>query len=150
MSKILKCKFQEWEGMKVVEMPLSALFITVPVALPAINYNGVIADIKKNGMKFPIQVVECTAAELRKQKEYYKQHMVGIPSGLHDSDKMYAVWGGSNRVDIARKMNYNIIDCVVYPMDLKDKFQVARSAQSIQRKGFEYLYNKGKANVARN
>jgi hypothetical protein len=149
MSKILKCKFEEWEGMQVVEMPLDALFVTVQVALPVIDYAGVMNDIKKNGMKMPIQVVHCTAQELRVQKQHYKNQMLDIPKDYHDSDIMYAVWGGSNRVDIARKLEYNIVDCVIYPMDLENKFKVARDAQSIQRKGFEHLYRVGK-NARRN
>ena len=126
--------------MEVVELPLDLCFITVPIALPNIDYPAVVKDITDNGLHFPVQIVHCTANELRLQKQRYKTHMVEIPKGYADSDEIYAVWGGSNRVDIARKAGYNSIDCVVYAMDLKDKFGVARKAQEIQRRPFANLY----------
>jgi len=82
-------------------------------------------------------VVHSTRGELIKQKERYKDKMCELPFWLTDDKfiKLYTVWGGSNRLSIARELGYDTIDCVVI-----EDFNKARNMQALHRKPYQGKY----------
>lgn len=144
-KKVLKCKYTDWEGMPVVELPLDIMFLPVPIGVVYAGkkpiLNDVIISIQNEGMANPVQIVKTTAKDLRNQKAWYKHNMVDIPEALADTDIMYAVWGGCNRVEAGRRLGYTMIDCVVYDND----FTLARNNQAKMRVGFERFYQNRRA-----
>lgn len=138
--KVLYSKYHdsEWNSMKVVSLRISELWASVPKADVHKGkefYKPVLKDIEKNGLHFPLLIVEATYTQLEEQKKKYKDKMMELPS---DSGKMIkVVWGGSNRVRIAEELGYTHIDCVVYKDGLFDK---ARRDQRLHRQPYKGKY----------
>lgn len=142
--KNLKCKHEVWNKRTVVSMPVAQLWASVPVA-PLFNgkpfYEPVKHDIQTNGLNFPILVVKATFAELTKMKVKHKRHLLELPTGYNPTDIIYVVWGGSNRLAIARELNYTHVDCVIYEHD----FAAAWRDQSLQRDPYKELYKSNRS-----
>lgn len=133
--KSLKCKYEKtWNDIPIVELPLSELWVSVPV-VPKFQ-TLLEEDLKTVGMTFPILVVDALYSELKKQKEKYRHAMLALPTGYADDDRLFVVWGGSQRVTAARKLEYTHIDCVVYNNDFASAFR----AQSLHRKAYNNWY----------
>jgi hypothetical protein len=140
--KNLKSQYHndKWNGYEVVQLPIKDLFQSVPAAAKVRGkefYKPLKEDIAKNGLRFPIMVVHSTRGELIKQKERYKDKMCELPFWLTDDKfiKLYTVWGGSNRLSIARELGYDTIDCVVI-----EDFNKARNMQALHRKPYQGKY----------
>jgi len=138
----LKCQYTDtWNNRQIVQLPVDKLWASVPVA---INYRGVPfyhnvkQDISANGLKFPLLVVECTFSQLKAQKEKYKKRILDLPTGYKDTDTVYVIWGGSNRLSIAKELQYTHVDCVLYP---NGDFARAFADQALQRNPYNHLYN---------
>lgn len=139
---LLKSKYHslKWDNYDVVPMPISQLWASVPKAekLRGKNfYEPVRDDIAKNGLRFPLIVVEATHAQLIKEKKRYKDRMLDLPFDPENTDleeRIYVIWGGSNRVRVASELGYDHVDCVIFP---NGKFDLAKTKQSLHRKPFQ-------------
>lgn len=134
----LKCQYTEWNKRPVVSFPIDALWASVPIAITFQRrpfYDPVKLDIMQNGMHFPIIVVSTHFSELQKQKNIHKKNMNELPEGYMPEDNILVVWGGSNRIAIAKELNFTHIDCVVY-----ENFQHAWRDQELQRSPYRHLY----------
>lgn len=144
---ILKCKFKDnWNKKPIVVMELDKLWASVPVA-PLWNgrpfYNVVKEDIATNGMQFPILVVKSTYSNLVKQRQRHKKGMLDVPPNQEPNDIMYVVWGGSNRISIAKELGYTHIECVIYDGTYHEAF----ADQALQRTPYQKLYNRSLRSV---
>lgn len=142
-QKILKCAFTEWNNKQVISMPLDRLWISVPIAHKLRGqpfFEPLKEDIITNGLHFPILVVECTYADLKKQKNKHKQAILDLPEGHQDTDIFYVVWGGSNRTAAAKELGYSHVDCVIYP---NGNFDAAFRDQALHRQPYMQLYQQG-------
>ena len=103
-------------------------------------YEPVKKSIKKNGMDWPIMVVTCTRQELKGQKAKWGHKINELPFWMADdlSEKMFVVWGGSNRLWIARDLGYTHIDCAMLP-----NFQSAHDLQKTMRETHPQFYPQG-------
>lgn len=135
-QKSLKCKFPEtWNDLKIVELPLSDLWVSVPV-VP--KFQDLLAkDLILNGMTFPILVVHASFADLKIQKEKYRHAMLELPKNHKDDDMLFVVWGGSQRVTTAKTLLFTHIDCVLYERDFASAFKT----QALQRKEYHHWYS---------
>jgi len=134
----LKSEFNngEWNGIEVVPLLVKHIWQSVPIALTHQGkdfYPKIKADIEANGLKFPLLVVKCTYEELLKQKKRWKDKILDLPA--EDDFYGYVVWGGSNRYAIAKELNYDYVDCVLY-----DNFEEAHKTQKVQRKPYVGKY----------
>tara|TARA_Y100000004_G_scaffold32561_1_gene34254 strand:- start:2746 stop:3228 length:483 start_codon:yes stop_codon:yes gene_type:complete len=100
-------------------------------------YTPVREDIEKNGMHWPIMVVNCTRQELLGQKSKWGDKINDPPFWIGEdlAERMYVVWGGSNRLWIARDLGYTHIDAAVIPT-----FNVAHKLQKTMREDFPHYY----------
>ena len=119
---ILKSKYHnsKWDNMNVVVLPINKLWPSVPKAEKYRNhdfYGPVMEDIKKNGLNFPLLIVDATREQIVAQKKIHKNNICDLPFSLNDdlTIRQYVIWGGSNRVRIAEELGYTHIDCVVFP-----------------------------------
>lgn len=134
----LKCKYTEWNNKPVVSLPVNSLWASVPVAITFQHrpfYEPVKQDIIANGLHFPILVVEAPFSELQIQKRKHSRHMNELPTGYQPHDVIRVVWGGSNRLAIAKELQYEFVDCVLYR-----SFQDAWADQALQRNPYKQLY----------
>lgn len=140
-QKVLKCKFEkEWNGIKVEELPIRKLFQSVPVAKMFVGmpfYERIKEDILTNGMNFPILVVESQFWQLMDQHLIHRKFMCPLPTNFKNKDIIWTVWGGSNRLAVARELGYTHIDCVRY---LNGDFKKAHADQALHRKPYMHLY----------
>jgi hypothetical protein len=140
-TKILKCAFPSvWNQRPVVTLPINDLWASVPIAYKLRGkdfFKCLKEDIEQKGMHFPLLVVEATFSQLQAQKKKYKQSILELPTGYQPNQKIYVIWGGSNRVAAAKELGYTHIDCVLYP---DGAFDAAWRDQGIQRDPFKHLY----------
>lgn len=139
-KKFLKSEFHDgnWRDIEVVPIAVNLIWQSVPVAQVHRGkefYPKIKADIQENGLKFPLLVVRCTYDELLKQKEKWKDKILPIPT--EEDFYGYVVWGGSNRHAIAKELEYDYVDCVLY-----DTFEEAHKTQKIQREPYKDKYYK--------
>jgi len=142
---VLKSEFsQDWNGYDVIELPLNDLWASVPIAEEICGkpfYNKVKQDITRDGMRFPIMVVQTTYIKLERAKEKWGKKINELPFWHNELGKnkklVWSVWGGSNRVAIAQDLGYTHIDCAVLPSIAK-----AISLQTHMRKPFNDRYYK--------
>jgi hypothetical protein len=141
MKKNLNSEYHrgKWNERVVTELPLFKLWPSVKKCTMA-NANGspffdnVKDSIEKNGMRFPILVVQSDYAELVKQKARFKQGMCELPT--EEDFTGFTVWGGSNRFWVAKELGYDTVDVVIYKT-----FQNAWNDQHLHRKPYkEELY----------
>jgi hypothetical protein len=65
--------------------------------------------------------------------------MAPLPSGYKSQDQIYVVWGGSNRLVVAKELGYDKVDCVIIP---DGDFKCAWGLQPLHRKDYTELYKK--------
>tara|TARA_B100001093_G_scaffold97487_1_gene89450 strand:- start:3948 stop:4427 length:480 start_codon:yes stop_codon:yes gene_type:complete len=100
-------------------------------------YEPVKKSIMENGMDWPIMVVNCTRAELKGQKAKWGNKINDLPFWMAEdlNVKMNVVWGGSNRLWIARELGYSHIDCAMMP-----SFEAAHALQKTMRETHQQFY----------
>ena len=143
--KTLKSEYPtEWNGFEVRELPIEDIWQSVPIAENIAGkpfYSRVKSDIKMNGMHFPIMCVHTNYRTLEEAKERWSKEINELPfwhNTLGKHKKMiWSVWGGSNRLAIAKDVGYTHIDAAVLPSIAK-----AISMQKWMRKPFEDTYYK--------
>lgn len=121
--KVLKCEYPtEWKFFEVRELPVDDIWQSVPVAENIAGkpfYSRVKDDISANGMHFPIMCVQTDYRGLEKAKERWGRKINELPfwhNALGKHKKMvWSVWGGSNRLAIAKDLGYTHIDAAVIP-----------------------------------
>jgi hypothetical protein len=144
-KKTLKCKFKNhWNHFKIVELEIEKIWQSVPPVdfLPLINKpfkQNLIHDIKKDGMFYPIMVVKSSHKDLIEAKEKFGEKISMLPFWHNDhnpqSKYQYGVWGGSQRVDVAKLLGYTHIDSAILPSIAK-----AISLQKTMREKFIQRY----------
>ena len=143
-KKTLKCKFKNhWNHFKIVELEIEKIWQSVPPVdfLPLINKpfkQNLIHDIKKDGMFYPIMVVKSSHKDLIEAKEKFGEKISMLPFWHNDhnpqSKYQYGVWGGSQRVDVAKLLGYTHIDSAILPSIAKAiSLQKAMREKFIQR-----------------
>ncbi len=145
MAKTLKCKFEKhWNHFDIKELKIDAIWPSLsPLdTLPTINKpfkKNLINDIQKDGMYFPIMVVRSSHKELLEAKEKWRNKINTLPFWHNDrnpqSKYQYGVWGGSQRLHVAKILGYTHIDAAILPSIAK-----AINLQKEMRKPFESRY----------
>lgn len=142
-KKILKCTFKDtWEGYSIRTLPIDEIWRSVPV----VTHFGdkpfrqrLISDIHRDGMHFPIMCVYTSHAALIKAKEKWAHKLEELPfwhNELNTHKKFqWSVWGGSQRLDIARHLGFTHIHAAELPSIAK-----AISLQKMMRKPFLKRY----------
>ena len=154
--KILKCRLKKyWKVLSDLEpdykgnkYPIESLNVwdiwaSVPKAMQHQGidfYEPIKHSIIKNGMHWPIMVVKSTRQEVRDQKAKWGNKLCDPPFWMADDMSVIqpTVWGGSNRLYIARELGYSHIDCAIMP-----SFDVAHRLQKTMREDFAQHYPKG-------
>jgi|TARA_R110000772_G_scaffold228788_2_gene339441 hypothetical protein len=144
-NRVLKSEFpEEWNGYDVIELGVNDIWASVPIAKEICGkpfYDKVKADIVRDGMRFPIMVVQTTYNKLEAAKEKWAKRINDLPFWHNELGKnkklIWSVWGGSNRLVIARDLGYTHIHCAVLPTIGK-----AISLQKHMRKPFDDQYYK--------
>ena len=146
--KLLKSKYHEkgyWENTTQFEQqthgkhyPLEHLDVNkVWASVPKAErhqgkdfYKPILEDIRKNGMMNPILVVRATKDELKGQKAKWGKNLCELPFWFGDEKEgmIDVVWGGSNRLYIARELGYTHIEAAMIPT-----FAEARLLQKCHR-----------------
>jgi hypothetical protein len=145
-KKILKSKYKgDWNGFPIKVLPVDDIWQSVvPVdELPTLRgkpfKKNLIEDIRRDGMHFPIMVVHTTHEELLKAKEKWGEKLSPLPFWHNDknpqSKKIWSVWGGSQRLDVAKILGFTHIDCTIIP-----SIGRAISLQKHMRKPFAKRY----------
>lgn len=145
-EKILKCQYEnEWNGFKIITLPIEDIWQSV-VSVDTLS-NGkpfkktLLDDIKNNGMHFPIMVVHTSYSDLLKAKDRWKNKICELPFWHNtpnpENQYIWSVWGGSQRLDVAKRLAYTHIDCVHIP-----NIDKAISLQKEMRKPFFDKYYK--------
>ena len=143
--KTLKSKFNgsQWNGINVTPLKVSDLWPSVPIAKQHRGkefYEPIKQDIRKNGLNFPLIVVDATRNDILKQKRKYKNRICPLPFDENKDDlsvRQYTVWGGSNRWNIANDLGYEYVDCIIVN---NADFDRARSMQVLHRKPYQGKY----------
>jgi len=144
-GKILRSKFTQsklWNQYPVQVFPIQDIFISVPktdVLRGKPFYKLLLEDIERDGLHFPILVADPTRSELRKKKKQYKKRMSDLPEwndGLDENmQRQWTVWGGSQRIRVAKDLGYTHIDCAIIPT-----LDEARTLQGKMRAPFTQRY----------
>lgn len=147
-KKILKSKFKKhWNHFDIIELNVNDIWQSVPAVDVLVGINNLpfkmnlINDIKRDGMYFPIMVVKTSHKTLLQAKEKFGNKINTLPFWHNDrnpqSKYQWSVWGGSQRLDVAKKLGYTHIDCAILPSIAR-----AISLQQHMRKPFENRYYK--------
>jgi hypothetical protein len=144
-GKILRSKFSEtklWNKYPVRVFPIRDIFISVPKTETLRGkpfYKFLLEDIERDGLHFPLLVSNPTRTELRKKKKQYKNKMCDVPEwtdGLDENmQRQWTVWGGSQRIRVAKDLGYTHIDCAIIPT-----LDEARTLQGKMRAPFTQRY----------
>ena len=145
-KKTLKCNFkQHWNYFPIIELPIDDIWQSVPSVdeLPTLRgkpfKKNLINDIARNGMHFPIMVVKSSHKDLLEAKLKFANKINVLPFWHNDrnpqSKYQWGVWGGSQRLDVAKQLGYTHIDSAVLPSIAK-----AIGLQATMRKPFEKKY----------
>lgn len=134
---ILKSSYHgdKWNNIDVIPLPVKELWTSVPKAEIHRGkefFEPVKKDIEENGLHFPLLVVHSTYEQLVKQKERYKKAMLELPE--ETDEKIYVVWGGSNRWHVANELGYKYVDCVLFS---NGEFDKARKMQRLHREPYQ-------------
>ena len=127
-----------WNNINVVSLPVKELWASVAKAEKHRGkefFEPVKKDIEENGLNFPLLVVHSTYAQLVEQKERYKKAMLALPEEI--DEKIYVVWGGSNRWHVANELGYEYVDCVLFK---NGEFDQARKMQNLHRKPYQGIF----------
>jgi len=145
-KKTLKCKFEKhWNHFPIKVLPIEDIWQSVPSVDVLTTHPGkpfkknLINDIKRDGMYFPIMVVRSSHKTLLEAKQKWGDKLNTLPFWHNDrnpqSKYMWSVWGGSQRLDVAKILGYTHIDCTIIPTIGR-----AISLQKHMRKPFEKRY----------
>lgn len=145
-KKILKSKYEkDWNGFPIKVLRIDEIWQSAPSVdeldfLPGKPFKAkLIEDIRRNGMHFPIMVVHTTHEQLLAAKEKWEDKIRPLPFWHNDrnpqSKKIWSVWGGSQRLDVAKILGFTHIDCTVIP-----SIGRAISLQKHMRKPFQKRY----------
>jgi hypothetical protein len=144
-GKILRSKFTDgklWNQYPVRVFPIRDIFISVPKTETLRGkpfYKLLLEDIERDGLHFPLLVSNPTRTELRKKKKQYKKRMSDLPEwtdGLDENvQRQWTVWGGSQRIRVAKDLGYTHIDCAIIPT-----LDEARTLQGKMRAPFQKRY----------
>ena len=145
-KKILKCKFEDhWNHFPIKVLAVDEIWQSVPSVDELPHRPGkqfkkkLIEDIRRDGMHFPIMVVHTTHEQLLAAKQKWGKKLNSLPFWHNDrnpqSKKIWSVWGGSQRLDVAKILGFTHIDCTVIPTIGR-----AISLQKHMRKPFEKRY----------
>ncbi len=134
---ILKSKYHgsTWNNIEVTPLRVKDLWASVPKAEKHKGkefFQPVMDDIKENGLHFPLLVVHSTHEQLLEQKSKYRNRMMDVPSD--NGEKLYVVWGGSNRWHVANDLGFEYVDCVIFH---NGEFDDARNMQGLHRKPYQ-------------
>jgi hypothetical protein len=126
----------------IAQLRVDEIWASVPKAIihNGVHFYGPVKkSIEKNGMDWPIMVVNCSRHELRGQKAKWRNKINDLPFWMADDldVRMNVVWGGSNRLWIARELGYTHIDCAMMPT-----FQSAHDLQKTMRETHPQFYAK--------
>lgn len=135
MQKHLQTPYKNWNDYEVVSINQSELIQSVPSAEFVKGkpfYKPLKEDIEKSGLKFPIIVVLCTTEQLISAIEKFGSALNKI-SVSTERETHYFIWGGSNRIQVARELGYDIVDCILIP---DANFDEAYRLQKIQRESY--------------
>lgn len=141
----LKSQYHEGElfGKKVVLLPVKDLHVTVVQCNEHFNkpfFKNLTEDIQRDGLQFPLMVVETTKDQLRAQKQIYKDRMLPIDdimSNYLDEEKFYVCWGGSQRQRVAQNLGYENVDCIIFE---NGDYRGAMARQQDMRKPYIQRY----------
>tara|TARA_R110002167_G_scaffold9918_2_gene45722 strand:- start:42 stop:488 length:447 start_codon:yes stop_codon:yes gene_type:complete len=144
-KKILKCAYKEhWKHYPIIELPIAEIWQSVPSVslIPGVQKpfkQNLIRDIKQCGMHFPVMVVNSSHEDLLEVKKKWGDKLGVLPFWHNDlnpqSKYQWGVWGGSQRLDVAKYLGYTHIDCAEMPSISK-----AISHQKDMRKPFMKRY----------
>ena len=156
MKKVLKCRLKDYyevtsklepwaTGKKypIEQLHVNDIWASVPVAIKHQGiefYEPIKASILKNGMHYPIMVVKATRREILDQKAIWGDKILDPPFWMAEDMNVIqpVVWGGSNRLYIARELGYTHIDCAIMP-----SFNEAHRLQKTMREPFAQHYPMG-------
>ena len=122
-------------------LPIKDLWASVPKAEVHNGikfYSKLFDDIKKNGLVNPLLVVTSSYRELMIQKAVWKDRVLPLPFKERGekweelNKRQYVIWGGSNRVEVAKDLGYTHIECAMML-----GFKHARSHQQVHRKPWD-------------
>lgn len=124
----------------IEQLRVDEIWASVP---KAIIHNGIdfYEPVKKSiidsGMDWPIMVVNCARHELKGQKAKWGNKINDLPFWMAEdlNIKMNVVWGGSNRLWVARELGYSHIDCAMMP-----SFESAHALQKTMRETHQQFY----------
>ena len=124
----------------VKQLPVDDIWASVPKAIQHHGqdfYEPVKKDIETYGLFWPIMVVTCTRQQLLTQKAKWGDKINDPPFWISSdlNEQMYVVWGGSNRLWIARELGYTHIDCAMMP-----DFHTAHTLQKCMRESHPQYY----------
>ena len=142
-KKTLKCKFKdEWNGYPIHELAIDDIWRSVPMVTHLGQRpfrENLINDIRRDGMYFPIMCVHTSHAALTKAKEKWGPKIEELPfwhNELNPHKKFqWSVWGGSQRLEVARYLGFTHIDAAELPNIGK-----AISLQKVMRQPFLKRY----------
>lgn len=142
-KKTLTCSYpKEWNGYEVIELPIKDIWRSVPIVshVNGIPFRQRLAhDLQTQGMHFPIMVVHTTHLELERAKEKWGKKLSDLPFWHNELNKQkkyqWSVWGGSQRLDVAKHLGYTHIHAAVLPNIAK-----AISLQKVMRAPFTKRY----------
>lgn len=135
---------KDWRGYPLVTLPVDEIWQSVPSVetLRGRPFKATLKkDILENGMRFPIMVVHTSYKDLQEAKKRYRKKILELPeneSGSADT-KIWSVWGGSQRLTLAREEGFTHIHCTVIPT-----IQESISLQKHMRGPYPELYHKVK------
>ena len=147
MAKTLKCEYSGklWNVYDIVELPIDEIWGTAPIIEDMANKpfrKNLIEDIKKDGMHFPIMVVETNGRQCYDAKQKYQDRITPLPfvrggtPGVNNDIIIYkSCWGGSQRLNIAKELGYTHIDAAILP-----SIQEAIDCQKYMREPFMQRY----------
>ena len=124
---------------KLEVIPINKLWASVPIAKVHNGvqfYDKLKVDMEANGLINPLLVVTASYRELIIQKHIWKDRVKPLPfkergeNGKWQSinKAQYVIWGGSNRVEVAKQLGYTHIECAMML-----GFKNARAHQAVHR-----------------
>ena len=122
---------------KLEILAIEDLWASVPIAKVHNGvqfYDKLKADMSKNGLINPLFVVTSSYRELIIQKHIWKDRVCPLPFKERGerwqsiNKAQYVIWGGSNRVQVAKELGYTHIECAMML-----GFKNARSHQKVHR-----------------
>jgi len=140
-QKILKSQLHGqklWGRYEIRLLPIQDIWISVPQTVKLRGkpfFEKLTLSIQEEGLHFPLLVSNPTRTELKRKKKQYKERMMPLPDwqdGRDDETRLWVVWGGSQRIRVAKNLGYTQIDCAIIPT-----LDEARGLQSKMRNPYQ-------------